>query len=86
MLQTNPRLNRLMTLAGDLGPDELTVLLIITERLRGGRAHYGELHVATDSRCFSIEALEEVADALVYAAAALIHQGVVDGAAGSEAV
>ena len=64
--------DRLLALAHRLDGDELAVLLLVAERLVRGREQYGILHVATDRRCFPVEALEEAADGLVYAAAALM--------------
>lgn len=66
---------RLVDVAAELGIDELRVLVLVAERLRTGRQRYGTLQVATDRRCFPVEALEEAADGLVYAAVALMRQG-----------
>jgi len=66
---------RLTQIARGLGADELAVLLLVAERLRTGRARYGELHVADDPRSFDIETLEEIADALVYSACGLMRGG-----------
>ena len=66
-------LDRLHELASGLGPDELAVLLLVAERLTVGREHYGTLDVANDGRRFGVEALEEAADGLVYAACALMR-------------
>ena len=63
---------RLTSIAEHLGHDELAVLILVAERLRGGRRIYGELHLATDTRNFARQALEEAADLAVYAAAGLI--------------
>lgn len=49
------------------------VLILVAERLRGGRHIYGGLRVATDRRDFQHEALEEAADLAVYAAARLLR-------------
>jgi len=65
---------RIQAAASSLGPDELEVLAIIAERLAEGRRRYGELRPASDRRDFRLEALEEVADAGVYLAAALVRQ------------
>jgi hypothetical protein len=43
-------LDRLVTLAGDLGADEQAVLATIAERLVLGRRVYGPLTLATDAR------------------------------------
>ena len=47
----------------------------VAERLLVGRERYGNLHLATDARNFRVEALEEAADGLVYAAAGLMRAG-----------
>ncbi len=55
----------------ELGDDEVRVLTRIAERLLGGQATYGQLHLALDPREFrGKEAREEVEDALVYLACA----------------
>jgi len=64
---------RLVELAAELGADELGVLLLVAERLRIGRQRYGALDVASDHRDFELESLEEIADALVYAACGLLR-------------
>ena len=69
-------LNRLLTLARLLGADELAVLTLVADRLAQGQERYGLLDVATDRRCFRVEALEEAADGLVYVAVALMRHGV----------
>jgi hypothetical protein len=66
-------LDRLVTLASGLGHDEQAVLLLVAERLVMGRTRYGELDIAHDGRRFGVEALEEAADGLVYAACALMR-------------
>lgn len=68
-------MERLHAVASELGVDELAVLCLVAERLRLGRERYGPLQVATDRRDFGVEALEEVADGLVYAAVALMRGG-----------
>ncbi len=65
---------RLTEVCAELGTDELRVLVLVADRLRTGRRRYGTLDVATDRRCFPVEALEEAADGLVYAAVALMRQ------------
>jgi hypothetical protein len=56
-----------------LGRDELRVLTRIAERLRQGRAAYGPLFLAGDTRTFrGKEAREELEDTLVYLACALL--------------
>lgn len=64
---------RLTDVAAELGTDELRVLVLVAERLRIGRRRYGNLQVKADCRNFHVEALEEAADGLVYAAAALMR-------------
>ncbi len=64
---------RLMAVASQLAVDELEVLTIVAERLLTGQRCYGLLRVATDTRDFHREALEECADGLVYAAAGLVR-------------
>ena len=68
-------MGRLTQLARQLGPDEQAVLLLVAERLLLGWERYGSLHVATDARNFRVEALEEAADGLVYAAVGLMRAG-----------
>ena len=67
---------RLTQSTAELGPDELRVLVLVAERLATGRRRYGPLDLAGDRRDFQGEALEEVADALVYAACGLIQEHV----------
>ena len=57
-----------------LGRDEREIIIEVAEGLASGRILYGELNLETDDRDFAREAMEEVRDALVYAAAALIRQ------------
>src|SRR5690606_16522373 len=64
---------RLMTAASQLGEGEIEVLALVAERLLQGQSWYGLLRLGTDQRDFHREALEEVADGLVYAAAGLIR-------------
>lgn len=63
---------QLLDVCAELGTDELRVLLLVAERLATGR-RYGRFDLATDGRYFQHEAVEEVADALVYAACALMR-------------
>jgi len=72
---TTAQLVQLTTVAEGLGPDELAVLLLVAGRLRRGRGQYGNLDVSQAPRCFRIEVLEEAADGLVYAVAALMRGG-----------
>lgn len=65
---------QLNDVVGQLGDDELAVLLVIGERVRGGRQQYGALTIAADQRDFAAEAFEEVADGLFYCGAALLRQ------------
>lgn len=67
------QLEQLNGVAAMLGPDELAVLLLVAQRLAKGRRQYGELHIGSDRRCFPVEALEEAADGLAYAAVALLR-------------
>ncbi|MGD0950038.1 MAG: hypothetical protein ABSA52_21755 [Candidatus Binatia bacterium] len=66
------QLDRLQEAAEQLGAAELSVLLTVAERLLVGRQRYGALHPDTDPRDFRKEAFEELADAAVYLAAALM--------------
>ena len=65
--------SRLVRATVHLGPDELAVVVMIAERLAAGRRGYGDLHLATDSRDFRRETLEEAVDGLVYAACGLLR-------------
>ena len=75
MTSTNgaPLAERLVEICADLGADEMRVLVLVAERLAKGRQRYGALDVATDRRDFRHESLEEIADALVYAACGLMR-------------
>ena len=64
---------RLAEICAEVGTDELRVLLLVAERLATGRRRYGRFDLATDRRDFTHESLEEIADALVYAACALMR-------------
>jgi hypothetical protein len=64
---------RLVEIGAELGTDELRVLLLVAERLRTGQRRYGRFDLAADRRNFHHEALEEIADALVYAACGLMR-------------
>lgn len=68
------QVRKLVELAEDLGDDEQAVLVLVAERLRIGRERYGNLKISGDPRNFAVEALEEAADGLVYAATALIRE------------
>src|SRR5450759_1093575 len=67
-VKSTPRPEHLFAIAEHLGPDELAVLTFVAERLRSERSTYGELHLATDTRNFTREVLEEAADMALYAA------------------
>jgi hypothetical protein len=67
------RLAGLLAVAADLGDDERAVLQLVAERLHTGQQRYGRFDVATDRRDFRHESVEEVADALVYAACGLMR-------------
>ncbi len=61
-------------IACELGVDELRVLARIGERLRIGQRIYGRLYIPVDTRNFrSIEARQELEDALVYLACAWLR-------------
>ena len=64
----------LAALAGRLGADELRVLVLLAARTWVGQTRYGCLDVRRDRRDFRGELLEEVADGLFYAAAALLRR------------
>jgi hypothetical protein len=64
---------RLVEICAELGPGELRVLVLVAERLRTGQRRYGRFDLGTDRRDFRHESLEEVADALVYAACGLLR-------------
>jgi len=66
--------SRLLAATAQLNTDELEIVTLIAERLVMGRAQYGALSLATDSRDFDIEAMEEAADMCIYAAAKRIQQ------------
>ena len=65
------QLDRLAAVAEQLGAAELSVLVLVAERLLEGRRRYGVLNIDTDPRDFRKEAFEELADAAVYLAADL---------------
>ena len=64
---------RILAALAALGPDD-SRSSPVAEGLRLGRAVYGELDLAHDARDMGREALEEVRDALIYSAAALVRQ------------
>ncbi len=49
-----------------LGSQELAVLRWLAVRLLQGQSTYGKLDVATDTRDFTVERSEEIADMLIY--------------------
>lgn len=55
-----------------MSPDERALLDLIGERIEQGRATYGPLYLDSDDRDFETEALEEILDAVVYLAAAIL--------------
>ena len=63
----------LAEIAQRLTGDELAVLALIARRLDAGRKRYGSLDVSRDGRDFRHGALEELADAAVYLAAAILR-------------
>ena len=56
----------LCELARAMEPDALEVLHGVAERLTWGRRDYGDLNLASDSRNWTHEELEELFDAVVY--------------------
>ena len=64
---------RLAGLAELLGPDELASLELCAHGLVRGRDVYGALNVATDTRDMRSEAIQELRDTMVYAAAGLLR-------------
>lgn len=64
----------LVSVAG-LGPDEIAVVVALIERLRMGRAQYGELCIRDDRRDWRRECFEEAADLAIYATVGLIARG-----------
>jgi hypothetical protein len=62
---------RLVAIAAELSASELSVLVLVAERLLQGQRRYGVLNINTDPRDFRREAFEELADAAVYLAAEL---------------
>src|SRR5438046_2167617 len=72
-LGPDTRREQLVALAHRLAGDELAVLVFIARRLTEGRSRYGTLDLERDRRDFRHEALEELADAAVYLAAAILR-------------
>lgn len=58
--------DQLSDAATRLGVDEMRVLVAIAARLALGRRQYGDLDIASDTRDWRREALEEQLDWLVY--------------------
>lgn len=48
--------------------DESDVINLIKKRMNDGRKDYGRLDLKNDKRDFSVEMIEEIADALIYCA------------------
>jgi hypothetical protein len=72
--QIRAEIERRLDIASD---DELRVVHFIVERLLGlGRVAYGALDLSTDRRNFERELDEELADALVYVACAVLRHAV----------
>ena len=63
---------RLHAMLATMGLDELAVLYAVAEGLVRGRSVYGELHLDSDKRDMTAEALEELRDSQVYLAAAMV--------------
>lgn len=63
----------LITAIEGLGPDEQRVVLQICQRLQAGQTTYGHLDIARDGRDWLQEALEELLDACVYLAIAVLR-------------
>lgn len=63
----------LMAIVAKLGDEECAVLQLVAERLLTGQGRYGRFAVATDPRNWHAESLDEIADALVYAACGLMR-------------
>jgi len=61
----NPQME-LARLSGDLGPDEIRILVRVARRLWVGKERYGPMKVSGDRRDFQKEASEELLDWLVY--------------------
>jgi hypothetical protein len=68
-------LGEVQHMIGGWSDDELDVLGVVAERLTLGRAHYGVLDLATDTRDWRTELDEEVADVLVYSAIRHLRRG-----------
>lgn len=56
-----------------LGLDELAAIELVIAGVVRGRQVYGELCINSDARDFAAETREELRDALVYSAAALLR-------------
>ena len=69
------RLRReLAALAAGLGADELRVLALLATRVSVGQARYGRLDLRRDRRDLRREAVDELADACFYLAAAALRR------------
>jgi hypothetical protein len=62
----------LALVVGELGADEVRVLLVLARRLLAGQRAYGRLDVAHDGRDWRRERAEELEDAIVYGAIAAV--------------
>jgi hypothetical protein len=56
-----------------LNQDELSVLLIIVQRLIAGAPIYGSLDIENDTRNFAQEAMEEQVDGAIYSSIELLR-------------
>jgi hypothetical protein len=64
-----------------LNEDELDVVADVVGGLRKGHQVYGDLNLATDTRDFDGEALEELRDAMTYRAMARVRRARASGGA-----
>lgn len=64
---------KLNTIADELCPNELRVLVMLAERLRAGQDAYGALDPRGDAREWRRETMNEVLDAQVYCACELMR-------------
>lgn len=68
--------NRLIAAIHELGDDELRVLATVSDRLQMGLKQYGKLDIDGDPREWLHEMSEELLDASVYGACALLRRNV----------
>lgn len=66
---------RILTYLNCLSGDELRVVERVTKGLADGRKIYGPLHIASDTRDFLEEFLQEVRDALIYLMCYVLQRG-----------